>query len=279
MLDEGDRLLDEGFEDDVLALSRMASNRKQTMLLSATWSSDTQKLQDAMLRSEEHQLRIAVSGVPLTITQQVEMVPRNIRGRRLRELLKTFGKAKVLVFALLKREAKELAKMLADEGWSAWALQGDMSQAARSQAVLSFRTAEAAVLVATDVAARGLDISGVTHVVNFSLGLSVDSYVHRIGRCGRAGRRGTAVTFVTDGDERHAASLLRFLREARQAVPEGLEEMALMYDRSDGAQLAIKNSGAKGEMKIVLKAGTKEEVPEERKAEGRGRQKLERYDW
>merc|ERR1712224_655023 len=102
--------------------------------------------------------------------------------------------------------------MLESEGYNAFAMQGNMSQSARAKTLQSFRDAPFAVLVATDLAARGLDVRDVTHVVNFSLGLSVDSYVHRIGRCGRAGRKGRAITFVTDGDERHAEHLLRVLK-------------------------------------------------------------------
>jgi len=171
-------------------------------------------------------VHITVEGMPNAITQRVEYLPKPARGRRLRELLKEFSPAKVLVFVLYQAEAKGLAKMLVSEGWSAWALQGKMSQAARTSALQSFRTAEHGVLVATDVAARGLDVAGITHVVNFSLGLSIDTYVHRIGRCGRAGQKGTAVTFVTDGDHRHCPALLQVLQQSRQHVPEWLPELA-----------------------------------------------------
>merc|ERR1712241_1310418 len=111
--------------------------------------------------------------------------------------------------------------MLSSESFHAWALEGGMSQSARTAAMQSFRDARnsTAILVATDVAARGLDVPDVTHVINFSLGLSVDSYIHRIGRCGRAGRKGKALTFVTDGDERHAGQLVHVLRQAGHVVP------------------------------------------------------------
>jgi len=185
VLDEGDRLLDEGFDDDVQSLVCLAARRCQTMLFSATWSTRLESLAKVLRPS---QVRVTVAGVPQAISQIIELVPKGSRGRRLRELLVSFGRAKVLVFVLFKREAKALSSMLASEGWNASALQGNMSQAARTRSLQGFRDAETAVLVATDVAARGLDVSSVTHVVNFSLGLSIDSYVHRIGRCGRAGR-------------------------------------------------------------------------------------------
>jgi superfamily II DNA/RNA helicase len=178
------------------------------------------------------------------------------------------------VFVLYKNEAKELAKMLSGEGFSAWALEGDMSQTARTASMQGFRDATAkggrsTILVATDVAARGLDVPDVTHVVNFSLGLSADSYVHRIGGCGRAGRKGTAVTFVSDGDERHASELLRVLRQAGQHVPMGLQQMAEGFEHNEGrTQLSVKWSGAKGEVKLMKKKPKEEERKKTRRSHG-----------
>merc|ERR1712217_90927 len=211
---------------------------------------------------------ITVAGVPPSITQIVELVPKASRARRLRDTLQEFeataeSSPKVLVFVLFKKEAKQLAQMLSSEGFAAWALEGNMSQTARSTAMQGFREAgtkgssssRASILVATDVASRGLDVPDVTHVVNFSLGLSVDSYVHRIGGCGRAGRKGTAITFVTDGDERHAAELVRALQQARQPVPEGLRQMADGFAQCDGgAKLSVKHSATQGEVKLVRKS-------------------------
>jgi superfamily II DNA/RNA helicase len=161
------------------------------------------------------------------------------------------------VFVLFKQEAKALAKMLVSEGYNAFAMQGNMSQSSRAKTLQSFRDAPSAVLVATDLAARGLDVQGVSHVINFSLGLSMDSYVHRIGRCGRADRKGVAVSFVTDGDERHAQQLVQVLEQARQPVPPGLREMALSYDRNSLSPsfmgLTVKSSGERGESRAVLK--------------------------
>jgi len=255
VMDEGDRLLDEGFSDDVCALARLAGRRKQAMLFSATWSAETESLAAVLRPAVAH---IAVAGIPRTIVQDVEIVPKAARGRRLRDLLHEFGPSKVLVFVLFKREAKDLGRMLQAEGFGASVLQGDMSQSARNTALQRFRDASHAVLVATDVAARGLDVGGVSHVVNFSLGLSMDSYVHRIGRCGRAGRDGTAVTFVTDGDERHAMQLQRVLRQCGQPVPPGLTQMAAAFEKATAGGLAatslkLKHSGARGEVRLVAK--------------------------
>jgi superfamily II DNA/RNA helicase len=126
--------------------------------------------------------------------------------------------SRVLVFVVYKKEAKDIAAALVERGFAAVALQGDMSQSARSAALQRFRDGSANVLVATDVAARGLDIGGISHVVNFSLGGSIDTYVHRIGRCGRAGRAGVAHSFVVDGDEHLLPALVEVLGRTRQLV-------------------------------------------------------------
>lgn len=242
VLDEGDRLLEEGFSEDINALVGMCKARRQSMLFSATWSPETQSLA-SMLRAET--VQFVVGGIPGTIEQRVEIVPKVSRGRRLREILRAFDKDKAIVFVLFKQEAKELARMLVKEGFDAGALQGDMSQTARTAALQRFRESHAGILVATDVAARGLDVGGVKYVVNFSLGLSIDSYVHRIGRCGRAGRAGVAVTFVTDGDERHADPLVRLLQQAGQGVPPALREMASDFARNGRCRVASLHSASK----------------------------------
>jgi superfamily II DNA/RNA helicase len=134
------------------------------------------------------------------------------------ESASTADGSSVLVFVVYKKEAKDIAAALVERGFAAVALQGDMSQSARSAALQRFRDGSAKVLVATDVAARGLDIGGISHVVNFSLGGSIDTYVHRIGRCGRAGRAGVAHSFVVDGDEHLLPALVEVLGRNRQVV-------------------------------------------------------------
>jgi ATP-dependent RNA helicase DBP3 len=167
------------------------------------------------------------------------------------------GKRKrVLVFVLYKKEATDIAHVLHQKGFCARALQGDMSQRQvrysvaicaarppaahhggpthsllaalpqRQAAMEAFRSGETNVLVATDVAARGLDVKGVSAVINFSFGMSLPNYVHRVGRCGRAGARGQAITFLIDGDEKHADGLLAMMERARQPTPPWLREMA-----------------------------------------------------
>ena len=140
--------------------------------------------------------------------------------------LEAEGAPLVIVFCVYKKEVKDISRLMSARGFSCAPLHGDMSQTGRAEAVASFRAGIKRVLVATDVAARGLDVPSVSHVVNLSVGLSIDAYVHRVGRCGRAGRSGIAHTLVVDGDEPLAGPLAQLLDRSRQLVPRELVEMA-----------------------------------------------------
>jgi superfamily II DNA/RNA helicase len=176
----------------------------------------------------------------------------------------------VLVFVLYKKEATDIGKMLVSRGFSAVALQGDMSQSARTRAMQAFRDGEASVLVATDVAARGLDVAAVSHVINFSFGLSVENYVHRVGRCGRAGRKGVATTFFVDGDEKFAPALLE-LRH-RSAIAAGQKPpVPSQWLREMAAGAVAKEARQSGKAKKPLTVEEEEEL--ERRLENRERQR------
>ena len=136
-----------------------------------------------------------------------------------------------------------MGKWLAAKGFPVATLHGDLSQGAREHAIQRFRAAEARVLVATDVAARGLDVPNVSAVINFSLGGSIDHYVHRVGRCGRAGRTGVAHTFIVDGDESLAAPLVKLLEHNRQVVPPELIELVRATERAEQAACAREIEG------------------------------------
>ena len=140
----------------------------------------------------------------------------------------------------------------------------------------SFRDASARVLVATDVAARGLDISGVTHVINFSVGMNIDMYVHRIGRCGRAGRAGIAHTFIVDGDERMVRPLIEILERNRQPVPRELVWLCAKIDRRDAKAAGAEGGDSDDDEEEVLRRENREKQSYHaklRKQKGRGAQK------
>ena len=174
---------------------------------------------------------------------------------------------RVLVFVMYKKEASDIAKMLISRGFLAVALQGDMSQTARNKAMGAFRSGASSVLVATDVAARGLDVSGISHVINFSFGLSVENYVHRVGRCGRAGRKGVATTFFVDGDEKFAPDLLELLHRSAQAAGQRTKAPAQWLRELAGVAVAKEEKKVKKAAKGPLTE--EEEMELERKIENR----------
>jgi len=230
VLDEADRMLDMGFEKDIRAI--MAALRgpaagRQTLMFSATWPPAIQAIASEFLARP---VRVTIGGVELAASHSVTQVVDVVEDPRAREplLLKLLAryhasrKNRVLVFALYKKEADRLQAFLNGRGWKAAAIHGDMSQEARTRSFHDFRDGRAPLLVATDVAARGLDIPNVEYVINYTFPLTIEDYVHRIGRTGRGGATGTAHTLFTPLDKAHAGELVNVLREAGAPVPDAL---------------------------------------------------------
>eukprot|EP00038_Savillea_parva_P009267 m.182351 g.182351 ORF g.182351 m.182351 type:complete len:705 (-) comp15511_c0_seq1:16-2130(-) len=244
VLDEADMMLNVGFEDVVAEFLDMLPKQRWTMLFSATFPLSVRRLAAQVMNKSALYITVGVDRLAAadTVQQRVEILGGKgaPRFRRLCALLNEFGiagdgkegsspGAKVLVFVLYKKEARDIAKAIADRGFPAVSLHGDMTQKARGIALSKFHDDDAQVLVATDVAARGLDIQGISHVINFSLGMSIENYVHRIGRCGRAGRTGIAHSFVVDGDEHLVAKLITVMERTRQPVSQDLRDLAAKY--------------------------------------------------
>jgi ATP-dependent RNA helicase DBP3 len=159
------------------------------------------------------------------VSQTVEVIEDRARESRLRALLNQYhGKRnnRVLVFALYKKEAERLEHQLRRDGWNCCSIHGNKNQAARTQALSQFKDGSCPLLIATDVAARGLDIPNVEVVLNFTFPLTIEDYVHRIGRTGRAGKTGISHTFFQPGDKSHAGELQQVMKQAGQDVPESL---------------------------------------------------------
>jgi ATP-dependent RNA helicase RhlE len=197
VIDEFDRLLDMGFKEDVFFLADKMNARDQTLLFSATIEPNQEKLIQELM---EDPIELKVSSGTTTaehITQEIVRCSRDEKFDRLLEMLETDQFEKVLIFAETKRTVGDIAYKLKKEGIRVDEIHGDKSQAARKKALAKFKADRVDVLVATDVAARGLDISDVTQVINFEIPRTYDSYIHRIGRTGRAGKKGHAYTFVT----------------------------------------------------------------------------------
>ena len=195
VLDEADRMLDMGFIHDVKKILKWLPKEKQTMLFSATMPAEISHLVNSLLKDP---VRVAVNPVssPVEAIQQtVYMVDRNNKTRLLAHLVNTLGAQSALVFTRTKHGANKVARDLGKAGITAAAIHGNKSQTARQQALSDFKSGKLRCLVATDIAARGLDIEELSHVFNYNLPEVPETYVHRIGRTGRAGRGGEAIAF------------------------------------------------------------------------------------
>jgi ATP-dependent RNA helicase RhlE len=203
VLDEADRMLDLGFADELeMVLSLMPAHR-QNLLFSATFPPEVDALAEKLLRDP---LRVDVPSTPETvpdITQRAIRVDTPRRTQLLLRLIKEQGWTRVLVFVATKYSTEHVAEKLRRAGVKAAAFHGELSQGARTQALADFKAQQLQVLVATDVAARGIDIVHLPAVVNYDLPRSTEDYIHRIGRTGRAGHSGVAVSFVTASTEAH----------------------------------------------------------------------------
>ncbi len=201
VLDEADRMLDMGFIHDVKKIIKELPEKRQTMCFSATMSKDVEKLARTMLSDPVH---VAVAPQATTVEQVdqcVLFVDSKDKDAVMIDLLKQEHLEKVLVFTRTKHRANKLAHKLSDQGISAGAIHGNKSQNQRTKALEGFREGRVRVLVATDIAARGIDVDSISHVINYDLPNQPESYVHRIGRTARAGAEGTAYSFCA-ADER-----------------------------------------------------------------------------
>ncbi len=211
VLDEADRMLDMGFIHDVKRIIRQLPEKRQTLLFSATMPPAIQALSKSILIDP---VRVDVDPQAVTvdkIAQSLYFVEGGDKRALLKHILRDDASQRVLVFTRTKHRANNLAKQLNRAGIAAEAIHGNKSQSARMRALAQFKTGRTSVLVATDIAARGLDIDGVSHVINFDLPNIPESYVHRIGRTARAGASGIAYSFC-DVDER------KYLRDIQELI-------------------------------------------------------------
>ncbi|KAL8291361.1 hypothetical protein RQP46_002339 [Phenoliferia psychrophenolica] len=258
VLDEADRMLDKGFENDIREIIKMclplpttslapigaagtapAPVARMTCMFSATWPVTVRKLAADFMCSP---IRIIVGADELQANARVEqsaivLADGREKEQRLLGILRDHGftkggvkkgggvgkdREKCLVFALYKKEATRVYEFLERQGFEVGCIQGDMTQDKRSTSLENFKDGKVQILVATDVAARGLDIPKVELVVNQTFPLTIEDYIHRIGRTGRAGRKGKSVTFFTEADKAHAGEFIRVLKDGGHEVPEGL---------------------------------------------------------
>ena len=220
ILDEADRMLDMGFIHDIRRIVKAMGKRRQNLLFSATMPDSVATLANGILSNP---LRVDIEPETATvdaIDQKVIFVDKSKKAALLCELLVDLNVDSSIVFTRTKRGANRLTEKLEKAGFSAAAIHGNKSQNARRRALTSFQNSDVSILVATDVAARGIDVESVTHVFNYDIPNDPESYVHRIGRTGRAGRSGTAIAFCDDSEGEYLEAIEKILGEKIEADEE-----------------------------------------------------------
>jgi ATP-dependent RNA helicase DBP3 len=235
-------MLDDGFEPvirQIIGMCPSTTDGRQTVMFSATWPEEVRVLANTFL-NQSKTVRVVVGGDELSanhsVTQIVECTETDSRKRdhKLCGLLANYHKSrtnKILIFVLYKKEAVQVENMVRSKGYKVGAIHGDNKQEDRTRALENFKSGEVPLLIATDVAARGLDIPQVEYVINYSFPLTVEDYIHRIGRTGRAGRTGISHTFFSDNDKGLAGSLVAVLQKANQEVPKEIFKYPMVTKR------------------------------------------------
>lgn len=245
ILDEADRMLDMGFADDLEALNEATEAREQTLMFSATFEPRIQKLARDMMRDPIQLTLASAQEQHDNITQRLHWADSQKHKQRLLEhWLRDTAIEQAIVFAATKRECDMLATLLQSDGFRAEALHGDMKQGQRNRTLRGLREGHIRYLIATDVAARGIDVPTITHVFNFGLPMKAEDYVHRIGRTGRAGRDGTAVTFATFAERKKIRDIERYTKQTIETAEiEGLEPVGKLSDFKRGGGKNGKGGG------------------------------------
>ena len=235
VVDEADRMLDLGFADDLTEVNQLTIERKQTMMFSATFAPRIMQLATRVMRQPQRVEIDSPHEKHASITQSLHWADNMTHKRKLLDhLLRDTTMNQSIVFACTQVECDGLANDLVQDGFSAVALHGALGQGLRNRRLMAFRDGRVQILVATDVAARGLDVPTITHVINYGLPMKAEDYVHRIGRTGRAGREGNAITIAEFRDRRKIQDIEHYSKQNLKAsVIAGLEPQQRFAPTSD----------------------------------------------
>ncbi len=276
ILDEADRMFDLGFLPDMKRITMALPRERQNVMFSATMPAPLEELANGVLRDP---VRVSIAPVEETtnlIQQKLCYVPQNEKVKLLIKLLPRESSSRVIVFARTKHGADRIAGYLEKANIDAEALHGNKSQNARQRILAKFKSPRPQILVATDLAARGIDVDNVTHVFNYDLPNEPETYVHRIGRTGRAGATGTAIAFCSPAEMKMLVAIERLLDEPIEVDNENSRERPVMASPEKARRRPVPVSGNRGGYRGGYRGSADGRAGEARKPSGRRRRKFER---